>query len=110
MTLKEIFNKFTNKHERFKDMQREDRMERILEERKKNANERELERFIEEDRQKRIKIALDEYRKKRKDEFFHGENMLKQKNIFKGHKSILHQDFDILKGGKKLFMKKGGML
>lgn len=110
MTLKEIFNKFTHKDERFKDMQREDRMGKVLEERKKNANERELERFIEEERQKQIKIALEQFRKKKKDEFFHGGNMLKQKNIFKGHKNILHQDFDILKGGENLFMKKGGML
>ena len=113
MTIKEMVRKFLHKDGDFKEMQRQDRLQNVLEARKKNSNERELERYLEEERQKRIKIELEAFRKQHQDEFFHGPSILKQKNIFKrqpGDKGILHQDFDILNGGKKMFMIKSNNL
>lgn len=106
MVLKEIIAKMREKKERFKEMKDEDQMQETLATRKKNSNERELDRFMEEERQKEIKIQLETFRMRRKDEA-RKENMLKGKNIFAGHKSILTDN-------KKLFstrnnIHKGGM-
>ena len=111
MGLKEIFSKALHKDPRLKEMEQEMRMQKMLEDRMKGADERELDRFYEEERQKTIKKNLEEFRNMRKKEAWSGEgnNILKQKNIFKNHKSVLHQDFEIL-GGKKLFMGKGNMM
>jgi len=111
MGIKEILSKTFTKDSRFKEMELEFRMRKNLEDRQKNADERELERFYEEERQKTIKKNLEEFRKMRREEAWgsKGNNILKQPNIFKGHKSILHQDFNIL-GGKKIFNGKSNML
>ena len=110
MGIKEIFSNALHKDPKFKEMERDMKIQKIIEDRQKGANERELERFYEEERQKSIKQNLEEFRKARREEDFSGKNnILNQKNIFKGGKSIMKQDFDIL-GGKKLFMGKGNML
>ena len=104
MGFKDFLRKSLSRDPRFKEMQEEHRMRKMLEDREKGADERELERFYEEERQKSIKKNLEEFREMRKKENWGGESnqILKQKNIFKDHKSVLHQDFEIL-GGKKLF-------
>ena len=104
-----MFKKALSRDPEFKDMQRQRQMEKMIEDREKGADERELERFYEEERQKNIKKNLEEFREARKRETWRGEGnqILKQPDIFKGHKSVLHQDFEIL-GGKKLFMNKNG--
>lgn len=109
MGIKEILQKITGKEDQykyaFKDEQARRKIQRILDERQKNANERELERYIEEERQEKIKKALEHYRKQRKRDFWKSNTMnggwdilkddhpiLKQKNIFKMSKTtILHR-------------------
>jgi len=114
MGVKEFLAKAFKKDERFKELEKEMRIRKMIEERMKPSNERELERYMEEERQKTIKKHLEEFRNARKEEAWHGESILNQKNIFKGHKSILNEDKSILENGrgilndKKLFsMKKG---
>ena len=102
MAIKDFINKFLNKENTFKEMQKDDRLRTKLETRKKNSNERELERFQEEERQKMIKLELEQFRKQKKDEFFHGPNLLEQKNIFKGHTSVMTNN-------NKLFSVKNNM-
>ena len=107
MGFKDFLAKSLSRDPRFKEMQEQHRMEKMLAEREMNSDERELNRFVEEERQKSIKKNLEEFREMRKRETWRGEGnqILKQPNIFKGHKSVLHQDFDLL-GGKKLFVGK----
>lgn len=111
MAFKDVLKKAFARDPQFKEMEREIRMQKMIEDRMKNADERELERFYEEERQKSIKKNLEEFRKARREENWHGDknSILKQKNIFTGHKSILKQDFSIL-GGKKLFSGKSNSL
>jgi len=88
MTLKDFLQKAFTKDKEFKKAQKERKIERILDQREKNANERELERFNEEQRQEAIKMKLDQIRKQKRREIFSG-NIIDKKNIFLGHKSIL---------------------
>lgn len=109
MALKDLLNKITGKEDQyksaFKDEYARRKIQRILDAREKNANERELERYMEEERQEKIKKALECYRKKQKRDFWKSNTMnggwdilkddkpiLKQKNIFKMSKTtILHR-------------------
>lgn len=105
--ISEILEKFRNKKRKFQETQEDFRISKLVEEREKTANERELERFMEEERQKNIKIHLDSFRKKRQHEI-NSMNILKGKNIFKGHKSILAQP-NIFRGNKNLFLHQRSM-
>ena len=114
MDLTAIFKRAIERKRVAKELEEEIRTRKIVEDKFKSADEREVERFREEERQAHLKKELDYYRKKKNDEHWHGNNILKQKNIFKGHKSILHQDKDILENNDKLnsmksnFLNKGG--
>jgi len=125
MGIKELLSKSLAKDPRFKEMQKELHLQKMLEERQKNSNERELERYIEEERQKSIKKNLEEFRKHRQEETWHSGNMFAgQDNMFNKKPTIMNQDKSVLDNGhnilhdKKLFKlgkgkckqsKKGGM-
>ena len=124
MGIKELLSKSLAKDPRFKEMQKEAHLQKMLEERGKNSNERELERYIEEERQKSIKQNLEEFRKIRQEETWHSGNMFAgQDNMFNKKPTMMNQDKSILDNGghnilhdKKLFKigkskqsKKGGM-
>ena len=92
MTLVERIKNLFKKDERLKEMLEEKRLQQIVEQRSKNANERELERYYEEERQKNIKAQLESFRNQRKKEFWHENKNWNNKNIFQGHKNILTND------------------
>jgi len=85
---------------RLKELQEEQRINKIVEERQKSANERELERYMEEERQRKITEELDKIRKVKTHQAwtandFMGQKttilkderpILKEKNIFKANK------------------------
>jgi len=88
------------KTEKFKQMQEDYRLNKILEERQKSANERELERYFEEQRQKQITEELKKIRVQKNHEMWKGNNIggkatmlkddrpiLKEKNIFIDHRN-----------------------
>ena len=88
--IKELLEKYRRKKEVEEGYMDEDRITHRIQERKKNANERELERYYEEERQERIKKELDGFRKKRHHKIMteskvldNNKKMLKSKNIFK---------------------------
>lgn len=98
--IKELLEKLKQRKAKLKDAEEDVRIQKIIEQKQKNANERELESYLEEERQKRIKLDLDKYHKKKQDEFWHGNNLLKnnkrymdnlpkEKNIFKHKNSII---------------------
>lgn len=95
MVLKEFLQRMREKRDGIRTAQMQDRVQTMVQERKKNANERELERYLEEDRQKMIKQQLEMYRERRKVEN-RKVTTLDKHNIFKNHKPILKHD-------KKLF-------
>jgi hypothetical protein len=100
-----IKNLGKNKRERkekFKELDEDIRMQKLIEERQKSANERELNRYINEDREKKIKQQLEFVRKKRNNEINYGYNSLDTPNITN------HSDFNILKQ-KNLFSHNGNM-
>jgi hypothetical protein len=91
MAITDLLRKFMARKHRFKEMQEEHTLQKKLEQRQKNSNERELERYFEEERQRRMKIQLDNIHKKQRDEFWHDDSILNQKNVFTGGESILNQ-------------------
>ena len=97
MTIKEIFQKFVKKDEVMEQTEKEDRARRIIDKRSKTPNEREVEYRLEQQRQQQINEMLkqmkDEERKgmlrselMNKHNLFAGQgnDILKQKTIFKG--------------------------
>jgi hypothetical protein len=89
-------SKNKERKERFHEIDEEDRLHTIVEDRKKSSNERELERYLKEEREKKIKEQLEIVRKKRDAEINYLHNPINAKNITN------HSDFNLLKE-KKLF-------
>lgn len=104
--LQNLLKKSENKEEfkqQLKEAQMQRKIEKIIMDREKSANERELERDYEEKRQAEIKRQLDMIRKKRTQENWktkktilsepttmlnEGRPILKEKNIFKGNDNM----------------------
>ena len=87
--------------QKFKEREQEVKIEKMIEERQKSSNKRELEKYMHEQDEKRIKEALDKIHKTQNKENWKGQSILKsdkniltndspilkEKNIFKGHKA-----------------------
>lgn len=101
MGIKDFLKKRAEKQQKFKAMEEELRMQQKIEAKQKNSNEREWERFHEEARQAKIKKDLEAFREKQKRDFWQGENILNQRNIFKGHQSVL-RDNEKFMGGTRM--------
>ena len=85
--------------EKFKQLQEDDKLQHILQERKKSSNRRELEKHFEQEEEKEIKKQLDKIRMKQQSDFFSSKE-----------NSILGQKTTMLNENKKLFKGKGTML
>lgn len=101
MGLRDLLRKKLAKSEEFKELQRQDKMRQMLEDRKKSSNERELERFVEEKREEQIKMDLEKSRKIRQEELMK-TTVLDKSNMFKGKATLLHQDRSVLENNNKL--------
>ncbi len=111
MGIKEIVYRMSEKKrikkEQIKAMADQLKMQKLVEDRMKNSDERELERFYEEERQKSMKQNLEEFRKQRTKEFWETNMFLNNKNIFEGHKSILTDNPKLsIMGHRKVSRKK----
>jgi len=93
--------------EKFKQMQEDDRLNHMLEERKKSSNQRELERYMKENKEKAIKQELDRLHKKQSREDWKGNNLIKGSSILKDNKPILKTK-NIFKGNKNNSLISGG--
>jgi hypothetical protein len=77
---------------KFKAMQEQDRLENMVEERKKSSNRRELEKYYKDKEEAEIKVALEKIRKQKTKEAWKPKNqILKQKT------TMLNEDRPILK-------------
>jgi len=104
MTIMDVIRKIgENKKESsqaFKTMQEQDRLETMLTERKKSANQRELERHSKEKQEAEIKRQLDIIRKKQTKASWKGNSILK------GETNILKDDKKSLSSGKSILKQK----
>lgn len=95
--------------ERFRQIEEQFKIQKVLEERQKSANERELERFMKEKREEQIKERLDSFRKERESDMKFNHNPLNTPNI------TTHTDWEVLKennmftGGDNMFSGMGNM-
>ena len=106
MTFKELLQGLGKKNkerkEKFKELDENVRLQEMIEERRKSANERELERFQKEYREEDIKKELEQFRKRRSHEETFLHNPLDIPNI------TSHSDFELLRE-KNMFNHKGNM-
>ena len=106
MSIKETLSKLMNRDQDLKELKRQIKIQKTVEQLQKNSNERELERYMEEDRQRRIKEKLHEYREERKVTHKSGNplnvpnrfqepdyEILKDKKLFSEHKDVLKQKY-----------------
>ena len=110
--IQNLIAKAQEKKAKFEEVQEDDRIHNKIAIRKLSANERELNKFREEDRQERIKQMLNHYRKKKREEIWHGRknNPLYAKNIianqqnpFKNQKPLFSGKSDFT--SPNIFMK-----
>ena len=105
--IKKWKEKNSEKSERFKEMQEQDRLETILQERKKSSNQRELENYYKKLQEDDIKKQLDKVHKKQTKEAWKGKKMFSGKcTILKQDKSILTNDNSMFKQ-KSMFLQRG---
>ena len=95
--IRRVASKKSEKSEKFKQMQEDDRLQNILEERKKSANRRELEKYYEKEEEKQIKIALDKIHKKENKEMWSRNDYIgKKATILQDNKKLLGSENSIL--------------
>ena len=86
--------------QKFKEAQQELKVQTMIEERSKSANQRELERYVKEENEKSIKETLDKIHKKQNADNWKGQSILKSQ------KSILHEDTKILENDRPILGQK----
>jgi hypothetical protein len=95
MTFSDVLDKLKersrNRKELIRDLDERVRIEELVQERKKSANERELERFMKEHREENIKVQLDEVRKMRDKDIKFNHNPLNAKNIMKSEWEVMKE-------------------
>jgi len=77
--------------EKFKQLQEDDKLNTMLEERKKSSNQRELEKYYKDKEEKRIKEALDKVHHQQTKESWKGTTLSKQPSILKDNRPILKE-------------------
>lgn len=95
-------NKNRERKELMRSMDQQIRVEEVLSDRRKSANERELERFMKEDREEMIKLKLEQARKIRDRDIKFGHNPLNAKNIMKSEWEVMKEK-NMFKGKSDMF-------
>lgn len=102
MGIKELLQRWKDNRQassaKFKEMQEEQRLQKMLEERQKSANQRELERYMRDQKEKMIKEELEKIHTRQNKENWKGNN-------FGGKATMLKDDRPILKE-KNIFLDK----
>lgn len=108
--LKNMVRNMRDKKTMLATAQSQDRVQTLVQERKKTSDERELERRLEEQRQKNITEQLRAMRKAETRSAMTDNSLLKQKNIFKGKSTMLNNNPKLFSPKhNKLINHKGGM-
>lgn len=94
---------------KFKEAEQNRKIQKLIEEREKSANQRELERRMKIQQEDEYKEILDKLRKKDNKDMWCSNSLLKsQTSIMKNDRPILKEK-NIFKGNKNMFMNKGGV-
>jgi hypothetical protein len=94
----------SEKGEKFKQMQEDERLQTMLEERKKSSAQRELERHYKDKQEEAYKAAVDKLHQQQTKESWKG------KQIFQGHKNIMKSEKNILDNDRKGVLEKSMFL
>jgi hypothetical protein len=109
--LEKIGERKRERKERFKQADEDYRIQKMIEDRQKSANERELERFQKEEREVQIKELLEYHREKKDNDLKFNHNPLHTPNITKSDYHILKEknqfanNKNLFKNNKQLFIK-----
>ena len=79
--IKRILEKMRNKKAKFQQLQEDDRLGKIVEERKKSANERLLDSMVKKEREEAIKKEIERRTKIEENNYWHKDTM-HQKDLF----------------------------
>ncbi len=90
-TIRKFSEKKNMKSQKFKDMEEDYRLNKMLEDRQKSSNRRELERHFKESEEKDIKMQLDMIRKQKNKESWKGNNLMKGNSMLKDDRPILKE-------------------
>lgn len=93
--LKKVLEKYKQRKEKFKEMESDLHLQKVLNQRQKNANERELEAYYEDERQRAIKTQLERFRRNASNEMWKG-------NILKNGNKKLYNDNSLMRKGKSM--------
>lgn len=103
--IRRMANKKSERSEKFKQMEEDYRLNKMLVDRQKSSNERELETIMKKKREENIKRQLDSIRKQETKEMWRNSSVLKSSNLLKEDKKICRDDKPILKQ-KNIFTNK----
>jgi hypothetical protein len=94
--IRRMANKKSERSEKFKQMEEDYRLNKMLMDRQKSSNERELEGYMKKKREENIKRQLDMIHKKQTSDAWSNHSILKSSNILKEDKKIMADDRPIL--------------
>jgi hypothetical protein len=94
--IRRMANKKSERSEKFKQMEEDYRLNKMLMDRQKSSNERELESIMKKRREDNIKQQLDSIHKKQTRDTWSDHSILKSSNILKEDKKIMSSDKPIL--------------
>jgi len=98
--IKRISQKKSERSQKFKELEEDYHLQKMLEERQKSSNQRELERYMKENHENNIKRQLDIIRKVKTQEAW------KDSSILKGGNKILDTNNDMLKNDTPMLQQK----
>ena len=88
MSLRSIIDKLKHRNDIYNDLQKYDKAQSTVSERKLSSAERALNKILEQERQETIKAQLQKKLKKEEHTIWH-KNVVHQPNIHKNHRSVL---------------------
>ena len=92
------------KSAKFKEMQENAQLEKMLEERQKSSAQRELEKHFKDQQEAKYKAAVDKLHQQQSSESWKG------KNLFQGHKNIMKSEKNIMDNDRKGVLEKSMFL
>jgi len=98
--IKRISQKKSERSQKFKELEEDYHLQKMLEERQKSSNQRELERYMKENHENNIKRQLDIIRKVKTQEAW------KDSSILNGGNKILDTNSQILKNDRPILKQK----
>lgn len=91
MGIAALLSRFGERRKQFREMEVQKRMEERLAEKSMSADEREYSRYLKEEHDKKVKHVVEQIRKKKNKELWHGKTALDAPMIFRREKTMLSE-------------------